>query len=157
MNVWLLTHGEYSDYGVTAVLDGNKLEEAEQIAWMTDGKVEGPFLINDFRLEQPPEGKAFYDVDIYIVNGTRDRTEVYKGDPITSHGSVKKEKYRYLENCLRSSRNQKTDKFEASMYADNEEHAAKIANEWLSQVMAGNKPRGWPKGRSGYEGKCPDE
>lgn len=127
MKVYIVTHGEYSDKKNIAVFDDQ--QTAQRVADMIDGGVE-PYELNHFNHEEPPAGKKFFRVAMrnngYVVKVEETSVLSHFGEQHRTYYNLNKRwkgwtLYGYL-------------------YADSEEHAVKIVNEWRGQILAGVRP-----------------
>jgi hypothetical protein len=116
MNVYIVTHGEYSDYGISAVFDNE--EAAGNYAESTNGRVE----IYELNSVSPiPQGMHIYYLWYYEGSGwgavtTEDLDEVGE----SSSGKSNPYGYSFKTHC----------------FAKSEQHALKIASERKAFMIA---------------------
>lgn len=134
--VWLLCVGEYSSYRVVAVFDDARKKQAERIAEMIGGSVDGPYSLNGFEAQCPPIGMKFFEVDI-----RRDGKATVRLGRVLDENGKRQETYNHLfthDNRPHERRSHWL--LVCRLYAKSEEHAVKIANELRVQILAGVKP-----------------
>ena len=136
--IWLVSTGEYSEYGVVAVFDDDHKAEAVEFAKLVGGVVEvHPLSLNPTH-QEPPGGQSFFEFQMGR-DGTLPcrwgcREGIEQGDLLCDDGSLRKCHYRVSVS---------TDiewRLVVRMYARDKEHAVKVANEIRIQILAGAKP-----------------
>lgn len=130
MNIWVVSVGEYSNYNVCGLFDDEHKGKAEEFAERIRGRVEDEPLILNPEHQEPPPGQTFF-----IFHMEKDgTTKVISEDSIlTSDGA--------LHNSSYSVHHIDGDWFMVvRVYARDEKHAVKIANEVRTQILAGDKP-----------------
>jgi len=144
--IWLLTHGEYSSYSVSAVFDDAHKKEGERLAHLTGGYLEGasvegddeqPYILNKFDVEEPPAGKGHF---ILTMSRNGDVTQVFEQSVLDEEGKRRQAHYQ-LDTAKNTKYVRKSYwRLHAWLYAEDEASAVKIVGELRTQILAGNKP-----------------
>lgn len=131
MNIYAVSSGEYSDYKVLAIYH-NK-EHAEEYVRAFGGRVE-EFPV-DPEFPRPPAGMTRYHIeineqtsDIYVRELYDDE---YKDEVLAFdlNPTIKERKPWYQKKVRR---------WVTYVWAKDEQHAAKIGNEYRSRILTGN-------------------
>ncbi len=134
MKVWIVSVGEYSDCYAVAVFDEHHEEAAEKAAKLMGGQLSESLVLNDFPLEEPPAGLSFFE----IRAGTTGTPRV---DDYESVLNEKGQRYKEHYSTYSIERTHHSDwQLAIVLYARNKAHAAEIANDLRTQILAGAKP-----------------
>jgi len=137
MNVWLLTTGEYSDFRIEAVFDDEHREEGNGIARLIGGNMWRCLTLNEFNYDEPPEGMFFYRLEMMRDGSVG---HMSKDWPLERDGTKYDSKYNLKTKKDRPTERKSYWRLHVRVYARDEKHATKMANEIRTQILAGNKP-----------------
>lgn len=141
MNVYLLTHGEYSAYTVIAAYDEEHKDECDQLSKLMDGQSEGPFILNGFNPDEPPLGKQYFELEMCRDGSVADRRYAECPQPLlTEDGKLQKSTYELRTHKNTHGERKSHWRVYVAVYADSFDGAVKIANEIRIQILAGAKP-----------------
>jgi len=128
--VYILTEGDYSDYHIIGVYSTRELAQEAADAGFVRVSVYSDYDIEEHNLDEnsPPFGMKCWRVRM-LRNGDT-LGDVERGD-IGGHGSMS-------DYIILTSRRKLTDEAYFFMWARDEKHAVKIANERRAQLIANN-------------------
>lgn len=136
--VRILSIGEYSDHRVVGLFDECHTVQGEKIAEYIGGELEeNPIRVNFVNMEEPPADRQFFHMQMYR-NG--DSVTIYS-QPVLDYWRSRSDKIsRNEESYQVYKEGSRVWRLYVRVYAKDEGHAAKIANEIRAQVLAGALP-----------------
>lgn len=136
--IWLVSEGEYSAYHVVAVFDDDHKADGERFAELIGGKVDdAPLALNPTHRE-PPAGQSFFIFTMLRDGETSDVSPT--STLLESDGNLRKSSYRLWTDADRPCMDRAYWELKICVYARDEQHAIKVANEIRIQILAGAKP-----------------
>lgn len=137
--VRVLSIGDYSDYRVVGLFDDCHAADGERIAGYVGGELEeNPVRVNFVDVEEPPADKQFFHVQMYR-NGNSVSTSPWSALDYWGSDKGKKIKKR-VEGYYVYKEGSRIWRLHVDVYANDRDHAAKIANEIRAQVLTGALP-----------------
>ena len=144
VKIWLVFTGEYSAYEAVAVFDDHHKAEAEEFAKLVGGEVEEhPLSLNPTH-QEPPAGQSFFYLqmcrDGSLSSWFGGDKGIKKEHRLCDDGTLRYSDYRVWTHADRPRARRSHWRLDVRLYARDEEHAVKVANEIRIQILAGAKP-----------------
>ncbi len=142
--IWLVCTGEYSDYGVVALFDDAHKADAEEFAKLVGGYVEEhPLSLNPTH-QDPPAGQSFFYLEMCrdgsLGSWLGSDKGIKKKETLQDDGTLRESSYRLWTHAECPLERRSHWRLNVWMYARDEKHAIKVANEIRIQILAGAKP-----------------